>query len=214
MMDHTAFIRAHTALMPVPLTPEIHLYQASDAMTLWQETEAALATSGLPPPYWAFAWAGGQALARYLLDHPALTRGRRVLDMGTGSGLAGIAAAKSAAASVLAADIDPFACAAVELNAAANDCTIAVTGRDVIGSDGAWDVIVVGDLFYERRLAERLLAWLRNQNVTVLLGDPGRSYFPRTGVEKLADFQVPTIRALEDRTIRDTGVFLLQRDQG
>lgn len=214
MMDHAAFIRAHTILKPVALTPEIQLYQARNAISLWQETEAAAATSGLPPPYWAFAWAGGQALARYLLDHPAMVQGRRVLDLGAGGGLAGIAAAKSGAASVLAADIDSFACAATGLNAAANRCTITITDQDVVAGSGAWDVILVGDLFYERPLAERLLAWLTHQNAAVLLGDPGRSYFPRTGVEKLASYRVPTTRELEDREIRDTGVFMLRRDQG
>ena len=166
---------------------------------------------GLAPPYWAFAWAGGQALARYILDNPVIVAGKRVLDIGSGSGLVGIAAAKAGAATVLAADIDAFACAAIALNAAANGVTLTVTAQDRIGAPAPFDVILVGDLFYERPLAERLLAWLAPLPALVLLGDPGRSYFPKSGVEKRAAYQVPTTRDLEDREIRDTGVYRLTR---
>jgi len=135
--------------------------------------------------------------------------GKQVLDIGAGSGLVGLAAAKAGAASVLAADIDAFSCAAIRLNAAANDCAIAVTQDDLIGMPGAWDVILVGDLFYERPLAERLLAWLKSLGIPALLGDPGRTYFPKSGVEKLASYSVETTRDLEDREIRETGVYRL-----
>jgi predicted nicotinamide N-methyase len=205
------FIRANAALIAPPLVPELKLYLATEVVPLWHKTEEELAEIGVPPPYWAFAWAGGQALARYLLDNPAIVRGKRVLDIGSGSGLVALAAARAGADSVLAADIDVFACAAITLNAAANGCAIVTTRDDLIGSDGEWDVILVGDLFYERPLAERLLAWLTPRDTLALLGDPGRTYFPRTGVEKLAGYRVQTTRDLEDREIRDTGVYRLTR---
>jgi predicted nicotinamide N-methyase len=144
-----------------------------------------------------------------VLDHPALVRGRRVLDIGAGSGLVGLAAVKAGAAEVLAADIDAFACAAIRLNAAANACALAVTQDDLIGRTGDWDVILVGDLFYERPLAERLLAWLEPLGAEALLGDPGRNYFPKANVEKLGGYSVQTTRDLEDREIRETGVYRL-----
>jgi len=203
------FIKTNARLMAPPLVPEIKLHLATEVVPLWRATEEELAEAGLPPPYWAFAWAGGQALARYVLDHPALVQGKQVLDIGAGSGLVGLAAAKAGAAQVLAADIDAFACAAIRLNAQANDCALAVTQEDLIGTAGAWDVILVGDLFYERPLAERLQAWLKPMSAVVLLGDPGRNYFPKTIVEKLASFSVQTTRDLEDREIRETGVYRL-----
>jgi predicted nicotinamide N-methyase len=204
------FIKTNAVLMAPPLVPEIKLYLASEVVPLWHATEDELAETGVPPPYWAFAWAGGQALARYVLDHPELVAGKRVLDIGAGSGLVGLAAARAGAASVLAADIDAFACAAIRLNAAANGCNITITQDDLIGAPIAWDVILVGDLFYERPLAERLLAWLRPLNIPALLGDPGRNYFPKTQVEKLASYSVKTTRDLEDREIRETGVYRLE----
>jgi predicted nicotinamide N-methyase len=203
------FIKANATLMAPPLVPEIKLHLASEVVPLWRATEEELARIGLPPPYWAFAWAGGQALARYVLDHPEIVRGKRVLDIGAGSGLVGLAALKSGAAEVLAADIDAFACAAIRLNATANDCILTVTQDDLIGEPGAWDVILVGDLFYERPLAERLLAWLEPLGTPAMLGDPGRNYFPKSGVEKLASYSVQTTRDLEDREIRETGVYRL-----
>lgn len=203
------FIAANAALMAPPLVPEIELYLATEVVPLWRATEEELEKMGVPPPYWAFAWAGGQALARYLLDHPEIVAGKRVLDIGSGSGLVGIAACKAGAASVLAADIDAFSCAAIRLNAQANGCDIAITQNDTIGSDGDWDMILVGDLFYERPLAERLLAWLGPMQCPALLGDPGRTYFPKSGVERLALYNVQTSRDLEDREIRETGVYRL-----
>ena len=203
------FIKTNAALVAPPLVPEIKLYLATEVVPLWRATEEELAEIGVPPPYWAFAWAGGQALARYVLDHPELVAGKRVLDIGAGSGLVGLAAARAGAALVLAADIDAFSCAAIRLNAAANGCDIAVTQDDLIGVPLAWDVILVGDLFYERPLAERLLAWLGPLDVPALLGDPGRNYFPKERVEKLASYSVQTTRDLEDREIRETGVYRL-----
>jgi predicted nicotinamide N-methyase len=205
------FIKANAALLAPPLVPEIKLHLATEVVPLWHATEDELARIGVPPPYWAFAWAGGQALARYILDNPALVRGKRVLDIGAGSGLVGLAAAKAGAVHVLAADIDAFSCAAIALNAAANAQQIAVTQEDVIGSQGDWEVILVGDLFYERPLAERLLAWLLPLDIPALLGDPGRNYFPKAQVEKLATYSVQTTRDLEDLEIRETGVYRLMR---
>lgn len=210
-MTPEAFITANAALMPPPLVPEIKLHLATEVVALWRATEEELAEVGVPPPYWAFAWAGGQALARYVLDNPAIVAGKRVLDIGAGSGLVAIAAAKAGAASVLAADIDAFSCAAIGVNAAANNCTVAVTQEDLIGASNDWDVILVGDLFYERPLAERLLAWLTPLHAPAFLGDPGRNYFPKEQVEKLATYTVATSRDLEDREIRETGVYRLAR---
>jgi len=210
-MTPESFITANAALMAPPLVPEIKLYLATEVVPLWRATEEELEKMGVPPPYWAFAWAGGQALARYILDHPQTVAGKRVLDIGSGSGLVAIAAAKAGAACVLAADIDAFSIAAIGLNAAANGAAVCVTQDDLIGVEGDWDVILVGDLFYERPLAERLLAWLTPLPALVLLGDPGRSYFPKSGVEKRAAYQVPTTRDLEDQEIRDTAVYALEK---
>jgi predicted nicotinamide N-methyase len=204
------FITTNAALMAPPLVPEIKLYLATEVVPLWRATEEELEKMGVPPPYWAFAWAGGQALARYLLDHPETVAGKRVLDIGSGSGLVAIAAARAGATSVFAADIDAFSAAAIALNAAANDATVAITQDDLIGAQGDWDVILVGDLFYERPLAERLLAWLKMLGRPALLGDPGRSYFPKDQVERLALYNVPTSRDLEDREIRETGVYRMR----
>jgi predicted nicotinamide N-methyase len=203
------FITANAALIAPPLVPEIKLFLATEVVPLWRATEEELAEIGVPPPYWAFAWAGGQALARYVLDNPAIVAGQRVLDIGAGSGLVALAAARAGAATVLAADIDAFACAAIRLNASANNCSVTTTQDDLIGAPNAWDVILVGDLFYERPLAERLLAWLTLLDVPALLGDPGRNYFPKDRVEKLATYAVQTTRDLEDREIRETGVYKL-----
>jgi predicted nicotinamide N-methyase len=191
-----------------PLVPEIKLHLASELVPLWRKTEEELEKEGVPPPYWAFAWAGGQALARYILDECLGTKS--ALDFGSGSGLVAIAAAKAGAARVLAADIDRFAAAAIALNAEENGVRVDVTTDDVIGRQGDWDTILVGDMCYERPLAERLLAWLDERaraGVAVLMGDPGRTYFPKSGVEKLATYQVPTTRELEDREIRETSVY-------
>jgi len=212
MTPPAAFIRANTALIAPPLVPEIRLHLAVEVVPLWRKTEEELEAQGVPPPYWAFAWAGGQALARYVLDRPEVVRGQRVLDFGSGSGLVAIAAAKAGATQVLAADIDAYAAAATRLNAEANGVRVAVTQDDVIGHDGDWQTILCGDMCYERPLAERLTAWLSvraAQGAAVLLGDPGRSYFPKSGVEKLATYSVQTTRELEDREIRETSVYAL-----
>ena len=209
--DKADFIRANTVLAPPPLVPEITLHLASEVTPLWQATEAELAASQLPPPYWAFAWAGGQALARHILDHRGLVAGRSVLDFGAGSGLVAIAAAKGGAR-VTAAETDPFAAAAIALNAAANAVGVQVESADIIGSAPRWDVILAGDMCYERPLAERLTAWLADcaaAGALVLLGDPGRAYLPRAGLVEVARYTVPTPLELEDRTSRETIVWRL-----
>ena len=200
------FVRANTVIAAPPLVPEIQLYLANEITPLWHATEASLAKDQLPPPYWAFAWAGGQALARHILDHPALVRGRTVLDFGAGSGLVAIAAAM-AGARVTAAEIDAFATAAIALNAVLNGVEIALERTDVIGREPIpWQAVLAGDMCYERPLAERLTPWLRAlaaRGVTVLLGDPGRAYLPASGLQALARYDVPTSLELEDRLTRE-----------
>ena len=211
--DAASFIRANTAVISPPLVPEIRLHLAGEITPLWHGTELVLARDQLPPPYWAFAWAGGQALARHVLDHPRLVRGKSVLDFGAGSGLLALAAAKAGAAAVTAAEIDPFAAAAIALNAALNALELRVETADVIGRAAApWQVMLVGDMCYERPLAERLTAWLRimaAEGNLVLLGDPGRNYLPKEGLTALARYTVPTPLDLEDRTTREGVVWRL-----
>ena len=209
-----AFILANTTLERPPHTPELVLHLASEITPIWKLTEEALAEIGLPPPFWAFAWAGGQALARYVLDQPETVAGRGVLDFAAGSGIVGVAAARAGAARVLAADIDPFCGAAVALNARANGVTLEFTAENLLDAPPpAWaEVILAGDICYEKPLAERVMAWLRAARAagaTVLIGDPGRSYFPRHGLEKLAEYQVPTTRELEDMEVKKTSVWTL-----
>ncbi|KRE00728.1 nicotinamide N-methyase [Bosea sp. Root670] len=211
-LDRKAFIRAHTRLLPVPHAPEISLHVAEEATELWQKTEDELAVIGLPPPFWAFAWAGGQALARYLLDHGEIVTGRRMLDFASGSGLVAIAAAKAGAAPVEACDIDGFAAAAIGINAAANGVAVTARCEDLIGRDEGWEVICAGDVCYERAMAERVIDWLSGlsaRGATVLIGDPGRSYLPRGKLEAVATYEVPVTRALEDAEIKRSSVWRL-----
>ncbi|HWB46996.1 MAG TPA: methyltransferase [Hyphomicrobiaceae bacterium] len=211
-MDHAAFIHANTRLLAVPLAPEISLHLAEESLPIWRKTEEELGEMNVPPPYWAFAWAGGQALARYLLD-TCVTRGRRVLDLGAGSGLAAIAAMTSGAAHALAADIDPFAVAAITLNAAANGVAVDATAADLLeGPSDGFDIVVVGDLFYERALAERVLRFLDatvSAGTQVLVGDPRRGYFPQARFAQVAEYVVPVTRELEDAEIKRTAVWRL-----
>jgi predicted nicotinamide N-methyase len=212
IVDRTAFILSHTRLIPVPHTPEISLHVADEATALWQKTEDELGQIGLPPPFWAFAWAGGQALARYILDHPGIVAGKRVLDFASGSGLVAIAAGMAGAAHVEATDIDAFAGDAIALNAADNgvSASITITLDDVIGSNAGWDVILAGDICYQRDIAEKVTTWLDDlarTGATVLIGDPRRSYLPVDRLEEIATYQVPTTRALEDFEIKTSSVW-------
>lgn len=204
------FIHANTAFSAPPHVPEIGLHLADEAHELWHRTEEELAEIGLPPPFWAFAWAGGQGLARYLLDNPETVCGKHVLDFATGSGLVAIAAMKAGAASVTASDIDAFCEAAVRLNAAANGAKVAFEGRDLIGEEVDAEVLLAGDVFYDNAFAERLIPWfarLAEGRTSVLVGDPGRSYLPRERLTKLAEYQVPVTRALEDAEVKRTTVW-------
>jgi predicted nicotinamide N-methyase len=214
--DRKAFIRANTRLKPVPHVREISLHVADEAVPIWQKTEEELERMGLAPPYWAFAWAGGQALARHVLDHPETVARKRVLDLASGSGLVAIAAARAGAAPVIAADIDAFTEAAISLNAEANDVYVEIIVQDLLDRDAApeprYDVILVGDLFYERDTAARALGFLDRQMATgarVLIGDPGRTYLPKERLARLAEYSVPVTRELEDLEIKRTTVWAL-----
>jgi predicted nicotinamide N-methyase len=205
-----AFVRAETILAAPPLVPEIRLHLASEVVPLWQATEESLTRQGLPPPYWAFAWPGGQAIARYVLDNPDLLRGARVLDFAAGSGLGAIAAAKAGAASVAAAEIDEFALAAIALNAALNGATVETIGEDLIDRPSCWDVVLAGDVCYERPMAERVARWfaaLAAAGTEVIMADPGRAYLPRQGLIELVRYVIPTSLDLEDRKQRETIVW-------
>jgi predicted nicotinamide N-methyase len=205
--DPALFVRRNTVVAAAPLVPEIRLHLASEITPLWQATEETLAGLALPPPYWAFAWAGGQALARYLLDHRDLVAGRALLDFGAGCGLVAIAGAIAGAQPVLAAEIDPFAGAAIAANAELNGVALEVTTADLVGAVAPRpDVVTAGDVCYERAMAERVMPWLRalsGRGALVLIGDPGRAYLPGSGLRRRACYRVPTSRELEDREFRD-----------
>jgi len=209
--DWPAFIRSHTVLAALPLVPEIAIHQASEVTPLWEATETELEALGLPPPFWAFAWAGGQALARYVLDHPEIVRGRRVLDFAAGSGVEGIAAAMAGAASVTAIDIDAVAGAAIALNASVNGVTLDIRIGDIVGTPQPdIDIVLAGDICYERGPAERITAWLRSlagAGADVLLGDPNRTYMPKSGLERVIGYAVKTTKAIEDTDLRNASVW-------
>ena len=211
--SRATFISANCRSMPVPLVPEISLKLAHEALPLWRKTEEELGEMGLPPPFWAFAWAGGQALARYVLDNVERVRGKRVIDLASGSGLVAIAAKLAGASSVLAADIDPYAVDAIALNAEANGVEITATGENLLSAPAPdTDVVLAGDIFYERPLAETALAWLqaaRSRGTDIVIGDPGRSYLPRDHLRKLMEYSVPVTRELEDAEIKRTTVWAL-----
>ena len=209
----TRFIADNTKVLAPPLTPEIRLHLAEESLAIWRKTEEELGELNVPPPYWAFAWAGGQALARYLLDTPALVAGRDVLDLGTGSGLTAIAAKMAGARHVLAADIDRIALIAVDMNAVLNGVAVDVTAEDLLlQAPGAAHVILVGDLFYERQLAERVLATIEAataRGAIALIGDPQRNYFPKGRFAQAASYKVPVTRDLEDAEIKNAAVWRL-----
>jgi predicted nicotinamide N-methyase len=210
-METEAFIRAKTAVGTPPLVPEIRLHLATEVTPLWQATEASLSRWGTPPPFWAFAWAGGQALARYILDNPATVAGHDVLDLASGSGMVAIAAAKAGARRVTASDIDPYAMAAIPLNAALNGVELAVERRDLLDRGAAgWGVVLAGDVCYEEPMVSRMIALLRRtaaRGRLALLGDPGRAYLPREGLIERARYVVPTSRELEDSEARESVVW-------
>jgi predicted nicotinamide N-methyase len=212
--DKAAFIRANTRIRAVPLAPEISLYLADEAVPLWQKTEEDLGREGLPPPFWAFAWAGGQGLARYVLDNPHMVRGRTVIDFATGSGLVAIAAGLAGAARVVCSDLDPFSEEALKLNALENGQTPEFCSEDLLAhAPPVVDVILAGDVFYERSLAERVVRWLghaKAQGSLVIVGDPDRSYFPHHSFRLLATYEIAVSRDLEDKAVKRTGVYTLK----
>ena len=203
------FVRAHTRLAPVPFVPEVRIHQAEEPIALWERTEAD-GGAEQPPPFWAFAWAGGQALARYVLDHPALVAGRSVLDLATGSGLVAIAAVRAGAGPVTANDIDPRSLAAARLNADANRAGLRCVAGDLLDTDDRYEVILAGDVFYSRAMADRVLPFLRRaagRGSLVLVGDPGRAYLPDTGLTARASYDVPVSAELESVPVRHTTVW-------
>ena len=208
---YTRFVTENTVKLQASLVPEITMHLADEVTPLWHATEAVLEKEGLPPPYWAFAWPGGQSFARLLLDRPELARGRSVLDFASGCGIAAIAAIKSGAAQVTASEIDAFAIAAIRLNATLNDAAFDIADSDLLASEpDAWDLILAGDVCYERPMAERTLAWLDKavaQGAEVLIADPGRAYLPKGGLTEIARYDVPTSLDLENRKIMTTVIY-------
>ncbi len=207
-----AFIRANTVLEAPSMVPELRLHLATEITPIWRASEAALEEMGVPPPYWAFCWPGGQAIARLILDRPDLVRRRTVLDFAAGSGLAALAAMKAGAASARACDIDAFALDAMRLNAEANGVAILVDGADLleIEAERGIDVVLAGDVCYERPLAERVFGWLRRHagnGALVLLGDPGRAYLPTQGLQEFARYDIPTSLQLENHGMKETIVW-------
>lgn len=209
-----AFIRHHTTPARPSLVAELELHAAAEITPIWQATEDWLAQRGVAPPFWAFAWPGGQALARHVLDHPETVAGRRVLDFAAGGGIAAIACALAGASVVEAAEIDPVACAAIRLNALRNGVEVRATSGDVVGQDGGWDLIVCGDVCYEAPMTGHILPWLRRlaRRAEVWIADPGRAYLPSTGLRSLAAYRVPTTLELEDRIEREVTIYRLAAD--
>jgi predicted nicotinamide N-methyase len=213
VIDPAGFIRAHTRPAATPLVPQIVLQTTGAIASLHRTLQMLPDAPHTFMPYWAHAWPGGQAVARYVLDHPDLVAGKSVLDFGAGSGIIAIAAAQAGARSVLAADIDPLAVAAITLNAAANGATVDATNDDVIGRDDSWDTILLGDMFYELGLTERLLAWLSDEakhGAQILVGDAGRNAFPQSRMEFLQRYAITTNRDLEEADYVMTGVYRLR----
>lgn len=208
--DPAGFIKANTEVAQPPACPEISLWTATEVTPLWEATEAALLRVNLPPPYWAFCWAGGQALTRYVLDNPDMVRGKRVLDFAAGSGASAIAAARNGAAQVQAVEIDAMAATAIGLNAELNAVEIEVICADIVGQECCWDVVVAGDVCYEKPMTEYIFPWLRRlaaDGALVLMADPGRAYLPKHGLLEVARKKVATSLELEDRTTREVVIY-------
>ena len=209
----SGLIRDNTRIQSPRLLPEMELHLAQDDVPLYRMGEDELYALGIGTPYWAFAWAGGQALGRYLLDNPKAVRGRKVLDFGAGSGMVGIAAAMAGAFDVFGNDIDPVAGEAMRLNAELNDVHLDILTEDVIGrTDREFEVVLVGDVFYDKGIADLVLPWLRELKAlgrTILIGDPGRFYLPNLGLERIARYASETTGLMEDTDLRNAGVWTL-----
>ncbi len=209
-VDPRQFILDNTSILTPPHVPEIRLHLADEAHDLWHKTEEQLGEIDLPPPFWAFAWAGGQGLARYILDNAEVVSGKQVIDFAAGSGLVGIATKLAGASEVTCADIDPFFTHAVELNANLNKVSVRTSPVNIIGTSIHADLLLAGDVFYDRQFADELIPWfeqLSSQDVTILIGDPGRSYLPKARLEQLATYDVPVTRVLEDAEVKRTTVW-------
>ena len=218
-LDAGAFLRANTVAGRAPLVPEIVLHLATEITPIWHATETWLSEHGLEPPFWAFAWPGGQALARHILDHPEKIAGKRVLDFAAGGGIAAIACAMAGATLVEAAEIDTLAVEAITLNALANHVAVTAIAADVVGAACRWDLILCGDVCYEAPMTGHILPWLTGlaDTAEVWIADPGRSYLPKQGLHRFADYTVPTTLELEDRVERQVGLYRLSgrlRDGG
>ncbi len=211
LTDARAFVRANTILCATPTVPEVRLHLATEITPIWQATESWLAERDVAPPFWAFAWPGGLALARHVLDDPAAVAGRRVLDFAAGGGIAGIACAIAGAARVEAAEIDPMALAAIGLNAAANGTVVNPIG-DILGAPCRWDLILCGDVCYEAPMTSRIMPWLTGmaRSAEVWIADPGRAYLPSSGLATFATYSIETTLELEDRTSREVGLYRLE----
>jgi predicted nicotinamide N-methyase len=209
VLDPAGFVRANTVLLAPSLVPELVLHTASEITPIWHATEAWLHARNVEPPFWAFAWPGGQALARHVLDHPSCVAGRRVLDFAAGGGIAAIACARAGAAFVEAAEIDALAIAAIGLNAAANRVAVAAAVGDVVGAACRWDLILCGDVCYEAPMTNHILPWLTRMASTaeVWVADPGRAYLPARGLAPFSRYRVPTSLELEDRTEREVVLY-------
>lgn len=209
------FITAHTAIATAPLVPEIRLHLATGITPIWQASEDWLKKTGIEPPFWAFAWPGGQVIARHVLDHPETVASRRVLDFAAGGGIAAIACAQAGAARVEAAEIDPLAIAAISLNASLNGVSVVPLAEDVVGAASRWDLILCGDVCYEAPMTRHILPWLRTMAATVevWVADPGRAYLPTDGLVEIGSWNVETSLELEDRTMRPTRLFRLQPER-
>ncbi len=212
MSDPAGFVRAHTVPTRPPLVPELTLHLASEITPIWRATEDWLARRNVDPPYWAFAWPGGQALARYILDHPDKVRGRRVLDFAAGCGIGALAASRAGATHVEASDIDRLAVAAIALNASGNGAVVDATAADLVGSTCRWDLILCGDVCYEAPMAGHIMPWLRElaRNADVWLADPGRAYLPEDGLRAFGRYVVPTSLELEDRIEREVVLYRIE----
>ncbi len=205
------FIQQHTAIAAPSLIPEIRLHLATEFTPLWQANERLLQVNNVDPPYWAFAWPGGQALARYLLDHPETVRGKSVFDFGSGSGLVALSAAKAGASLSIGNDHDLFAGTAMAMNSALNNIKITADTSNYLDQAVPAEIIVAGDVCYEREASSKILPWLRRlaRDRYVLLADPGRHYAPTNGLKELARYEVPTSLDVEQHAMRATTVWQL-----